>query len=110
MMRDRNLSDPEVYKAATIDRKTWSKLISNPNQRPAKRNVCAIAIALKLKYKECKHLVKAAGYILNRDSFDLTIRYCIEHQIYDPFEVDRLLVEQHLKPLFSEWSIQQTKN
>ena len=45
---------------------------------------------------------QGAGYILNRDPFDLVIRYCVEQKIFDPFEVDRLLVQEGLKPLFSE--------
>ncbi|MBQ9457322.1 MAG: hypothetical protein IJU64_02290 [Bacilli bacterium] len=102
LIQNRGLTDPEVYKAAGIDRKTWSKLVSNPKQRPTKRNVCALAIALRLQYKECKHLVKSAGYILNRDPFDLVIRYCIEEGIYDPLKVDELLVSQQLDPLFSK--------
>lgn len=98
----RGLTDPEVYKKAGIDRKTWSKIVSNSDQRPTKRTVSRIVIALELDYKECKHLIKAAGYILNRDPFDLVIRYCVEHKIYDPIAVDTLLAKKGLKPLFSE--------
>lgn len=98
----RGLTDPEVYKKAGIDRKTWSKIVSNSDQRPTKRTVSRIVIALELDYKECKHLIKAAGYILNRDPFDLVIRYCVEHKVYDPIAVDDLLVKKGLKPLFSE--------
>ena len=63
---------------------------------------CRLVIALNLDYHECKHLIKAAGYILNRDPFDIVIRYCVENKIYDPLKVDQLLIEQGLKPLFSE--------
>ena len=96
------LKDPDVYKKAGIDRKTWSKLVSNKDQRPSKRTVCQIVIALELEKHECKHLVKAAGYILNRDPFDIVIRYCVDHKIYDPMKVDELLLKEGLKPLFSE--------
>lgn len=98
----RGLTDPEVYKRAGIDRKTWSKIVSNSDQRPTKRTVSRIVIALELDYKECKHLIKAAGYILNRDPFDLVIRYCVEHKVYDPIAVDGLLIKKGLRPLFSE--------
>ncbi len=102
LLREKGIENAEAYKKAGIDRKTWSKLISNASQRPTKRNACAIAIALELDYKECKHLVKSAGYILNRDPFDLVIRYCVDHGIYDPIKVDALLLEKNQKPLFSE--------
>jgi len=101
LLNERGVDNPTVYKKARIDRKTWSKLISNADQRPTKRNVCAIAIALELDYRNCKNLVKSAGYILNRDTFDLVIRYCIDQGIYDPLKVDELLVEKGQKPLFS---------
>ena len=102
LIDSRGLTDPEVYKKAGIDRKTWSKLISNHEQRPTKRMVCRLAIALELSPHECKHLIKSAGYILNRDPFDLVIRYCVENQIFDPMRVDSLLVQENNKPLFSE--------
>ena len=102
LVDEKGLTDPEVYKKARIDRKTWSKLVSNKEQRPSKRMVCRLVIALELDYRECKNLIKGAGYILNRDPFDLVIRYCVEQKIFDPFEVDRLLVQEGLKPLFSE--------
>ena len=101
LLDEKGLDNVTVYKRAGIDRKTWSKLISNGEQRPTKRNVCAIAIALELDFRDCKNLVKSAGYILNRDPFDLVIRYCVEQGIYDPLKVDALLIEKGQKPLFS---------
>ena len=101
LMDEKGLEGPDIYKKAGIDRKTWSKIISSSSQRPTKRTVVAIAISMELDYRQCKHLVKAAGYILNRDTFDLVIRYCIDNKIYDPFKVDELLAEKGQKPLFS---------
>ena len=101
LLKEKGLDDPMVYKKAGIDRKTWSKLLSNANQRPTKRNVAAIAIALELDFHDCKSLVKSAGYILNRDPFDMVIRYCIDQGIYDSFKVDELLLLKGQKPLFS---------
>lgn len=91
---------PFIRKLGLIGRRGLS-IISNADQRPTKRNVCAIAIALELKRKDCKHLIKSAGCIINRDPFDLFIRYCIEQELYDPLKEDSLLVEKGLKPLFS---------
>jgi predicted transcriptional regulator len=102
LIDEKGMSDPEAYKRAGIDRRLWSKIMSDDDYRPSKRTVCMLIIALHLKYHESKHLIKSAGYILNRDIFDLVIRYCIQEGIYDPIQVDALLVEKNLKPLFSE--------
>lgn len=102
LLDEKSMSDPEAYKRAGIDRRLWSKIMSDESYRPNKRTVCMLVIALRLDYHECKHLIKSAGYILNRDTFDLVIRYCVQEGIYDPIQVDSLLVEKNLEPLFSE--------
>lgn len=101
LIDSKGMTDPEAYKKAGIDRRLFSKIMSDVNYRPSKRTTCMLAIALQLDFHECKHLIKAAGYILNRDTFDLVIRYCIDEKIYDQQEVDSLLIEKNLKPLFS---------
>ncbi|MBP5217024.1 MAG: helix-turn-helix transcriptional regulator [Bacilli bacterium] len=52
LMKEHGLTDPDVYKKAGIDRKTWSKLISNDAQRPTKRHVAKIVIAMELPLQE----------------------------------------------------------
>jgi hypothetical protein len=96
-MREKDLDSPTVYKRALMDRKLFSKLISDPTYRPSKKVVCTLALALHLDQKESKTLIKRAGYILTSGSiFDLTIRYCIEHKIYDVYEVQALLEKENL--------------
>ena len=94
LMRERNLTASTVYHRAGMDRKLFSKIISTPAYRPSKKTVCALALALHLDSPTSKPLVKRAGYILSSGSpFDLVIRYCLEHGIYEIPRVNILLME-----------------
>lgn len=96
----KSISDPEVYKKAGIDRKLFSKIRSNPNYRPGKNTIIALALALELNKKETDKLLSAAGYSLSdSDTADLIILYCLEKKIYDLDYVNQTLDYFSLKPL-----------
>ena len=100
LIDEKSLTDVQVYKRANLDRKYFSKLRCDMHYKPKKTVVCALALALELDNPTCKKLVKKAGYILTSASkFDLTIRFCIENQIYDLYKVNELLLEQGLTEL-----------
>jgi hypothetical protein len=93
-------SDSEVYKKAGIDRKHFSKIRSNPNYRPGKNTIIALALALELTKKEMDKLLSSAGYSLSdSDTTDLIIQFCLEKKIYDIDFVNQTLDYFSLKPL-----------
>jgi hypothetical protein len=97
LMREKELDSPTVYKRALMDRKLFSKLVSDRGYKPSKKMVCRLALALHLDAKDSKSFIKRAGFILTSGSvFDLTIRYCIENNIYDIYQVEALLEKEHL--------------
>lgn len=97
LMRERHVNPSTLYKAAYIDRKLFSKIISVKDYKTSKKTVCALALALKLDAKTSKQLIKRAGYILTSGSkFDLIIRYCIENRIYDLQQAHWLLEKEGL--------------
>lgn len=87
-IRQKNMTNVEVYKNANIDRRLFSKIISNENYTPNKNTILALAIALKLDIDETKTLLSSAGYAISHSSkADLIIEYYIMHQDYENYNI-----------------------
>lgn len=96
----KEVSDPEIYKKAGMDRKLFSKIRSNQNYRPGKNTIIALALALELNKKETDMLLGSAGYSLSdSDTSDLIIQFCLEKKIFDIDYVNQALDYFSLKPL-----------
>jgi len=92
MIDERGLLDPDVYKKANIDRKHFNHIKNTKDYRPKKKTAVALAIGMKLNIKDTNKLLERAGYVLSSASrFDLIIKYCIEHRIYNIFDVNEIL-------------------
>lgn len=88
----KGLDDVAVYKKANIDRKLFSKIKSNRNYNPSKKTVLAFAIALELSLDETLDLLKSAGMTFTESNiFDIIIEYCIDHKIFDIYEINCIL-------------------
>lgn len=91
---EKGYSDPEVYRKANMDRKLFSKIRCNPDYIPKKKTVLSLAIALELNMDDAEDLLASAGYAFSESlKSDLIVRYCIEHAIYDIYEVNALLFQ-----------------
>lgn len=89
---ERGLTDPEVYKAANIDRKLFSKIRCNKDYIPKKKTILALCIGLKLNLDDARDLLATAGLALSNSSrSDLIVMFCLENQHYDIYEVNALL-------------------
>lgn len=94
MIKERGLKNSAVYKKASISKQHFSKLINDPAAKPSKATALALAVALELNVEQTKDLIGRAGYALTDSStFDLIVRYFIEHQQYNIVEINIALYE-----------------
>jgi hypothetical protein len=96
----KGVSDADVYKRAGMDRRHFSKIRSNPEYKPGKNTVIALALALELTKRETDKLLSSAGYSLSdSDTFDLVIQFCLKKKIYDFYDINQALDYFSLNPL-----------
>lgn len=99
-VRDRFGGDaPSVYRAARINRKTYSAIISDELRAVSKRTAVAFALALKLSRTEADEFLRAAGFALSSSiREDMVFNACIEAGIYDLACVNQILVNHQARP------------
>ena len=94
LIQKKGLKNSTVYKKANISKQLFSKIINDPNAKPSKPTAIALALALELDLEGTKDLIGRAGYALtNSSTFDLIIRYVIEHKQYNVIEINIALYE-----------------
>ena len=100
MIDERGLTDPVVYKKANIDRKHFNHIKNKKNYKPKKETAVALAIGLQLDINDTNTLLERAGFVLSNSSkFDLIIKYCIENEIYNIYQINEILFEEDQKTL-----------
>ena len=93
ILRERfNHDSVEFYKAAHIDRRLFSKIISDPQRHPSKKTAIYLALAAKFTLDEAIDFIQSAGYFLsNAIKEDIIYIQCFKFQIYSIDEVESLL-------------------
>ncbi len=91
-IREKGLRDSAVYKAAQIDRRLFSKIVSDRFYKPAKDTCVAIALALSLPLSQANDLLSRAGYTLSHSSKrDVILEFCLIEELFDVDRVNDLL-------------------
>ena len=100
LIKSKNLTNVEVYTAALIDRKNFSKIKNNKDYKPKKFTALCLCVGARLNLDETKDLLARAGYALSpSDKTDIIFSYFIENQIYDMIEIDIQLEAFGLAPI-----------
>jgi hypothetical protein len=101
--KEKGLTPAKLYKAAWIDTRLYSKIMTTANYRPAKNNAVSFGLALQLNPEEFTGFLQNAGFALSDSSiFDLVIRFCVGRGIYDLHDVNALLLQADQKTLARE--------
>ena len=87
-------SNAEIYTAAQMDRRLFSKICNKPDYRPTKLTALALAIALELTLDQTKEFISRAGYALTHSSVtDLVVEFFISKGIYNVQAINEALYE-----------------
>ena len=101
LIADRKLENVTIYKKACIDKKFFSKIISNKNYIPKKHTVMALGLALELPLVEYEAFLASAGYAFMPSSkFDQIVKYCVINHIFNFINVD-VILDDHGEECFA---------
>ena len=95
----KHMRDSDVYKAAQVDRRLFSKIVSDRSYKPAKDTCIALSLALRLSLSEANDILSIACYVLSHSiKRDVVIEYFFREQIYNLNDVNEILfrLEQKL--------------
>lgn len=99
-INEKGMTQVECYRKANVDRRLFSKIISNKDYTPSKGTALAFAVALALPLDEFVEMVGKAGYSFNSSNKrDIVVRYFIERGEYDIFKINETLFKFDLVPI-----------
>ncbi len=97
IMEEKGMVSTDVYKAANIDRKLFSKIQCNKEYHPKKKTAMAICIALRLDMEQSKDLLARADWAFSPNrKMDLVIMAAIANHMYDINEINEVLFAMDL--------------
>lgn len=92
LIRKSGMRDTQVYKAAQMDKRLFSKIMSDKNYKPSKDTVIALIFALELSLSEAEDLLSRAGYTLSHSNKrDVILEFFIRERIHNLFDVNEIL-------------------
>ncbi len=97
-INDRGVRDSDVYKAAQVDKRLFSKIVSNQQYKPSKDTAIALSFALQLSLDEANDLLSRAGYTFSHSNKrDIIIEYFFREKVYNLMDINDVLYQLNQK-------------
>lgn len=97
-IRNKNLASADVYKAALMDRRLFSKIVCDTHYKPSKDTALALIFALRLNLSEANDMLERAGYTLSHSiRRDIIIEYFIKEGVYNLNNINAFLYNMNEK-------------
>ena len=91
-INEKGVKDSEVYKAAQVDKRLFSKMVSNREYKPSKDTAVALALALELSLNEANDMLSRAGYAFSHSNKrDIIIEFLFREKIYNLIDANDIL-------------------
>ena len=93
-MKKKGLDSKDVYEAANIDRRLFSKILSDTYYQPSKETAIYLCLALHLNIEEAEDFLATAGYALSRSKIsNVVVEYFIRTGNYSVEELEDTINE-----------------
>ena len=99
---EKHKTERDVYTASNLSKQAFNGIYNNKSV-PKKGNVLALCIGLQLDIDEAMEFVEKAGYSFGYSKQDYIVRYFIENERYDIFEINYFLMNEDLPYLGSKY-------
>jgi O-acetyl-ADP-ribose deacetylase (regulator of RNase III) len=96
LIKEKGMSNAEVYKRALISKQSFGKLNKDPDRyHPDKVTALQYCVGARLNLDETKDMLARAGYALSpADKRDIIFEYFISHEVFDMIDID-IALEEH---------------
>ncbi len=97
LIREKGLSEVDVYKKANFDRRLFSKIRRDKDYTPNKSTILTLIIAMELNVTEARELLSRAGYSLSRARMqDVIVEFFLCTKQYDFYIINEALQQYNL--------------
>ncbi len=100
LIEEKNIDRNELIVNANWDYRYLDRLFEESTFIPSKNMLLSLAVALKLPIKEIGNFLAKQGYVFGKNTmYELVVRYFVEKDIFDVFQINDCLFFYNLETL-----------